>query len=227
MPASDAVPPQDHPPARVLFIGNSHTYYHDMPDTVKLLARAAQPPADMVWEGVFAGGSTLERHWHAGEAKEAIDRGGWKAVVLQEQSTRPVEDPQAMAEYVRRFHEAAVAAGAQTVLYATWPRRGRPYDLDAIAGGYESLACELSARLAPAGRAWALAQQERPHIELYDTDGRHASPLGSYLAACTLVWALFGRDPRACGEAQVPGVRFDEATFLLEVAFRATAQASG
>ena len=43
-------------------------------------------------ESVTAGGATLQRHWEGGGALAAIRRGGWDFVVLQEQSTRPLDD---------------------------------------------------------------------------------------------------------------------------------------
>jgi len=57
------------------------------------------------------------------------------------------------------------------------------------------LMAELTAGLlAPVGEAWQLAQQTHPEIELYQGDGRHPAPAGTYLAACVFYLTLFKKD---------------------------------
>ena len=43
--------------------------------------------------------------------------------------------------------------------------------------------------------AWQRVFQSEPGIELYDTDGEHASPSGSYLAACVFYAIIQGTSP--------------------------------
>jgi hypothetical protein len=44
----------------------------------------------------------------------------------------------------------------------------------------------------PAGAVWQAALAGHPTLPLYDKDGSHPSPLGSYLAACVFTATLFG-----------------------------------
>jgi hypothetical protein len=57
---------------------------------------------------------------------------------------------------------------------------------------YDSIARELGAILAPVGPAWQKARAGYPNLELYDGDGSHPSPAGSYLAAAVLVNSILG-----------------------------------
>ena len=72
---------------------------------------------------------TLEQHWHRKEAVEAVRSGAWDFVVLQEQSQRPIYEPQLMHEYARRFNREIRNRGAKTLLYLTWADEDRPEDL--------------------------------------------------------------------------------------------------
>src|SRR5687768_13654297 len=80
-------------PLRVLFIGNSYTYYNDLPSVIADLAHDAREARPILAEQLTVGGATLESHLEGGEAVRRIragsSRGAWDLVVLQEQSTRP------------------------------------------------------------------------------------------------------------------------------------------
>ena len=143
----------DQSSVRVLFIGNSYTYYNDLPSMLEFLASSESGFPLVHAEAVAEGGATLERHWRGGEAVAAIGGGNWDFVVLQEQSLRPVEDPDRMFEFARHFAEEIRKAGAQTVLFLTWAREGRPEMQPLLDRPYLSLGKELGAWVVPAGPA--------------------------------------------------------------------------
>ena len=69
------------PALRVLFIGNSYTYYNNLPGMVAQLSGGR-----IETRMVARGGSTLQQLWDFGEAPAAIREGRWDYVVLQEHS---------------------------------------------------------------------------------------------------------------------------------------------
>jgi hypothetical protein len=75
---------------RVLFIDNSFTQRNDLPGLIA--AMTSQRGITFKHELISAGGATLKRHWNAGRAVAAIERGRYDYVVLQEQSTLPVKN---------------------------------------------------------------------------------------------------------------------------------------
>ena len=91
-------------PLRVLFIGNSYTYQHDLPKLVTRMAKAAGIRG-ISERSVVGGGMTLEGHWKNGKALERIRNGKWDVVVLQDQSQRPVFNPPGTKKDARRFAE--------------------------------------------------------------------------------------------------------------------------
>ena len=74
-------------------------------------------------------------------------RGGYDAVVLQEQSTLPTKNAARMHENVRLFDGAIATAGAKTVLYLTWARLNAPESQQAITEAYTGIGRELGAVL--------------------------------------------------------------------------------
>lgn len=178
----------------VLFIGNSFTARNDLPGLIAQLA--AERGCALTSRLISAGGASLRRHWNAGSARHAIAEGGFDHVVLQEQSTLPLKNPQRMHESVRLFDEVIRAAGATTVLYLTWARQHAPESQDAITRAYLDIGRELHATVVPVGVAWKQVLARPPAPILHDRDGSHPSPAGTYLAACVFVHVLFGVDPR-------------------------------
>ncbi|NQU25321.1 MAG: SGNH/GDSL hydrolase family protein [Candidatus Nealsonbacteria bacterium] len=191
-------------PANLLFIGNSHTYYNDMPAQLAFLAAAAG--RTVVVDSHVEGGCTLQQHCEQTGAIERIGSRAWDVVVLQEQSTRPLEDPQAMYRSARILHAEIEKCSAETVFYLTWAQQDRPATQDAINEAYHAIAKELGARLAPVGVAWHNAMAANAELILHAADGRHANATGSYLAACVFFAVLLGQSPVGLpGHVEVDG----------------------
>jgi hypothetical protein len=198
----------DRSGVRVLFVGNSFTFANGMPELVSRLA-LGDPGAPEIFavQYVAPGGSLRD----AAEERRLVDllrEAPWDAVVLQEQSRLPSrsieERREDMHPPARVLHGRIAAAGARTLLFMTWAYRtgDRAHLLrgDSFAAmqtriwqGYTDLATELEAPVAPVGVAWAEAIARDRHLSLWAGDGRHPSPLGSYLAACVLYTSLTGR----------------------------------
>jgi hypothetical protein len=204
-------------PLDVLFVGNSFTARNDLPGTIGRLA-AARGKA-LRHRLISAGGASLRTHWNAGEAPGAIREGRYDRVVLQEQSTLPVKNANRMHENVRLFDGVIRAAGAETVLYMTWARRGSPDAQPAITDAYTAIGRELGATVVPVGTVWQrfLSRHDRP--VLHDRDQSHPSAAGSYLAACVFLAVLFEESPVGI-DIGIPGLTGEDLTRLQEAAWQ-------
>src|SRR5260221_13931672 len=131
----------------VLFIGNSFTARHSLPDLISQLA--ATRGTEFQYRLISAGGASLRTHWNAGTSLTAIKNGRYDYVVLQEQSTLPIKNAKRMHENVGLFDEAIKTAGAKTVLYMTWARLNAPDSQKAITDAYNSIGRELGAMVVP------------------------------------------------------------------------------
>src|SRR6476646_8429864 len=188
---------------RVLFLGNSYTYFNDMPAILAELAKAGHQ-CTVETRMVAPGGKTLKDHWESSASREALNSQSWDFVVLQDQSTLGVNfyfEGQARvggdelfrpyaelwANEIRKHH-------ATPVFYLTWARKATPIDQAALNYAYIHAAKTTHSLVAPVGLAWTRVRQTAPGIDLYYRDGAHPSPAGSYLAACAIYAAIFDKN---------------------------------
>lgn len=184
-------------PLDVLFYGSSFTSYNDMPAMFRRLAAAADPAIEIDDHLVARPGYSLDLHWRAEQEQQHLQSATWDVVILQEQAQAPLRKRERMATYAGRFTRAVDALGGRTVLLMAWAPRRRQGMTAPLAEATEQVGREVGALVAPVGRAWHRALQERPNLGLHSADGVHPAPLGSYLTACVLLTtALDGFDPR-------------------------------
>jgi hypothetical protein len=186
---------------RVLFIGNSYIYQNSLPSMLEALAHTLVPESPLDTESTLAAGVTLRWHQTQGAATQRIREGGWSYVVMQEQSLLGgmridgnvyLADPEAMFFPAARQLSARISAvGAKPLFFMTWSRKANLAAQNHLTQAYVRIAHELGAPLAPVGVAWERVRRERPELELYDTDGQHPGPVGTYLSACVLFASIF------------------------------------
>ncbi len=182
----------------VLFIGNSYTYINQLPEMMGAMLRTQAK--DVKVKVLAKGAYSLDLHW-ADEGpdspQQVIANEPWDAVILQDQSGRPVMDPDGLAADVVRFEKLIQANGARTILFMTWGHGGERFKemSKLIALGYSRAAVKSGAEIAPVGLAWFRAMQKDDRLVLHAPDQSHPNVKGSYLAACVLYATLTGRSP--------------------------------
>ena len=177
---------------RILFIGNSHTFCNGLPFQVRELLRTSNPVVEVAM--CATGGMTLGWHAEQPETQMAIKYAPWDYIVLQ-QKTHPFDgydillnDCKSLLPYIRKTQ-------AKILLFVTWAEKRFPANQVILDRAFAQVAQEIQAQLVPVSKAWQKILPEEPAIELYDTDGEHASPSGSYLAACVFYAAIQGASP--------------------------------
>jgi|CXWL01.1.fsa_nt_gi hypothetical protein len=181
------------PAPRFLFIGNSHTFVNDVPRMLRAVFAGVETRIET--EMQTEGGFSLEDHWNARTARRQIEAGGWTMVVLQQGPSSLDSSRANLREYAGRFAELIRANGARPALYSVWPTRDRLQDYDRAAESYALAAADVGGVLFPVAKAWSAAMRANPAIELYGSDGQHASAYGSYLAALVMFAVLTRQTP--------------------------------
>jgi hypothetical protein len=185
---------------RVLFVGNSYTYYHSMPQLFAAIAEHTMPGHRVETRFIGGGGATQQKHWEVGQALEEIRTSTWDYVILQGQSMLGLDDlrdpgiPEQFFEYAGMFNQEIRASGAETVFYMTWSRESSPQDQAYLAEAYSTIAQKTAGILAPVGLVWDRLR-DSPAVHLYERDGSHPSVPGSVVAAMTLSATIFGLAP--------------------------------
>lgn len=170
----------------ILFVGNSHTSNHGLPNLVQEMLVACGAGTEIAVEAAV--GPFLDQHLTFPVTQEKFTKRNWDVVVLQAQqySTSgkyahlyPIEPA---IEWIKRVKKQ----GGLPIMYPEWAQvRGgdegmRTYQLHC------AIAAQEAARVAPIGQAWYRAIRENPKLELHAGDGNHSSLAGSFLTACVL-----------------------------------------
>lgn len=126
---------------RILMLGNSFTFFNDMPD---MLAELTGAEVVAHTRGGARLSEQLNPNTRMGAATQAALREGkWDYVVLQEMSNGPITSPASFFSSVTRLCEQIRANGAVPVLYATWAYQRGGAKLRAFGMGYDQMYQQL------------------------------------------------------------------------------------
>lgn len=175
---------------RILFIGNSHTYFNDMPEMVAEQFRKEQYDCEVTM--IAHGGWFLEQHANEPDVRFNILYGHYDYVVLQEHA-HPFGPEEKFYGAVRQLNQWILEAGSKAVIYMTWAKKDEEFNQERMTLAHEQIADELGMLLAPVGKYWWEYMRSYPDIEMYYKDGQHASPDGSRFAA-KYIWNAIETD---------------------------------
>ena len=193
---------------QVLFIGNSFTYFNDMPYTFLNMAKTVDPDSRV--ESIAYGGYSLAQY--CDEDTEVgrlviskIVSYEWDYVVLQEQSLLPCTDEKGFVSAVKRLCGIVSQIGAKVILYQTWAYAENTDKLlstgmsyremsEKLVAAYGKAAAASGATVAPVGEMFARVKDSDYITRLINAnDGYHPSSTGSYLAACVIFRTITGK----------------------------------
>lgn len=190
------------PTRTLLFIGNSRTFYHDMPFMLRKMADSAGTPERYAITVKAWSGASLEENWADADVQRLLTQ-PWSNVIIQAES-RAQYDP-ALRPAFFTYGRKLVAAAQQTrsdplvivnwvygdTMFAGFPSYLRSGYYRAIQNDYRTLEDATGARLVNTGQAWELLLSKHPAFALYE-DGNHPTIHGSYFSALMLYTALAG-----------------------------------
>jgi len=219
----------------VLFIGNSYTYYNNLPDVINSIANSFGDT--LFYDSNTPGGLTAQGHWNNATTLTKIQQGGWDYVSIQCQSQEPSFSAGQVASqtfpYVKSLDSLVQASNscAETIYFMTWGRKNGDqancplyppvctYDgmQQRLRESYLLFADSTNASVSPVGAAWKIFRTQYPNIDLYSPDESHPSLHGTYLAACVFYSSLFHKS--SSGSTYVPGgISAIEASYIQDVA---------
>lgn len=176
---------------KVLFVGNSHTYFNDMP---QLFAEMCRSLSGEEAEVTMLAYSDRGLSWHREEyytLRFALLYGNYDYCVLQQQA-HPMPGEAETAAAAERIIALCRSCGTVPVIFMTWAMKSQPEIAPVMAARYRLLSEKTGALLCPVGERFAALTAEHPEIDLYWKDGAHASPCGDYLIAAAFASLLTG-----------------------------------
>lgn len=202
------------PAESVLWVGNSFFYYNNsMHGHVGQLLKAADPKTRTRATSVTISGSGID--WHdmesllrpngigrysfVGNNDIVFNKAGrqFDTVLVMDCSQCPIhpELKSVFQEYVKKDSDIAKKHGTRLALFMSWAYKDKPEMTAQLAEAYTTEGNKNDALVVPAGLAFAKAISKRPELEFYQPDKRHPTLIGTYLAACTTMAALYKKSP--------------------------------
>jgi hypothetical protein len=166
---------------KVLFVGNSFTYYNNLPQVVSAMAKSQ----DLIIETRHStvGGSSLQNHWKSqkgAQTRKMIEDENWDYVVFNNHSLSTIKTPKTFFKFSKKFADLVRKKGAEPVFMMTWAYKSNPLMLPTIVSMYKELGKLTNSDYVPCGSLFANAMKYRPNLELFHDD-KHPSPNGTYL----------------------------------------------
>ncbi|MEM6345554.1 MAG: T9SS type A sorting domain-containing protein [Bacteroidota bacterium] len=198
---------------KVLFIGNSYTYRNDLPKMIRDMALSTGDT--IITDQQTPGGATFQGHANSQATYNKIKADNWHYVVLQGQSQEPsFPINQVMAQtfpFAARICDSIRTYNSCTrpMFYMTWGRENGDQNnctnwppvcsyegMDSLLNlRYQMMGEMNNGYVSPVGAVWNYIRTNHPNIDLYDADGSHPSPTGTYAAACTFYALILQKDP--------------------------------
>lgn len=196
--------------ARVLFIGNSYTFYNNMPELVDHMATSQSDT--LIYYAHAIPGNTFKQHYENFAVREQLSR-KWDFVILQGNSRESSQPWDIFAAntlpYVKKLDSLFHASNpkGKTILYMTWGHK-RGDEINCITNQevctYEKMSAKVRERyllmrdtlqswVAPVGSVWRNFRRNHPDVNLYVEDNFHPTYAGSFLIASTIYTTIFGK----------------------------------
>jgi hypothetical protein len=199
----NCTPALAHDAIRVLFIGNSLTYYNNLPGMVRAVYKSTVPDALITTEMLASGGALIRDHLDRGHLKKVLATQHFDVVVLQELGGFPqcavdfygcADSPSALKEAVSLVRRA----GARPILFGTW--QASPTFQADLSRTTREMAKDLHADVADIGGA--IYAVNGNGIPMLDGSG-HPLQAASWLAAMVLVKTMTRHALPAVAPAQI------------------------
>jgi hypothetical protein len=175
----------------ILFLGNSLTYYNNLPELIKQLA--AHDGVVITYRTIAFPNYALVDHWNDGQAQREIKSGAYHFVIVQQGPSSQAEGRSYLLNYGLKFDSLCDLHHAKLVSYMVWPAKARSFDFRGVFDSYKLLADSAHAVFSPAGHAWLKVWEKDPEFKLYDGDNFHPNQHGSLLAAMVLYGSIMGK----------------------------------
>jgi len=220
-------------PKNILFVGNSYLYYNNsVHNYVEFMLREYYA-SDIDTKLSAIGGSRLHHHNidHLLDFKnlnldQQID------LLIMQGGSAQVTTKENQDEFINTAKDYAKKAqnlGIDTALYMTHAytkadSRYEPNLIEKIKTTYYSAGEASNSIVIPVGLAYEIAYAARPNIKLHHVDGTHPGPLGTYLAAATVLASITKESPVGLEFNYYDSISDDERAFLQEIAWKAYLQ---
>ena len=173
----------------VLFVGNSLTYYNDLPALVKKEADARSITLTTTMEA-YPNYAIID-HWEDGKVQELIAKEAYDFVIIQQGPSSQAFGREVLMTYGRRFKDLCETYGTKLVYYMVWPSVANFHTFEDVIKNHRDAAEANNALLSPVGEVWKQDIEFTDDYSYYGDDQFHPSLKGSKVAARVIGNTIF------------------------------------
>lgn len=165
----------------VLFVGNSLTYYNELPLLVQeiLLKKGKHISVEQITEPNYS----LEDHWVEGIVQQKIKSRTFELVIVQQGPSSQLDGKTMLVEYGKRLSRLCESNEATLAFYVVWPAISNYHTFDGVISNYSAAADSSKALLFNVGKNLKAHIDSTQDFSFYSGDGFHPSAEGSRFAA--------------------------------------------
>lgn len=174
---------------KILFIGNSFTFYWNLPSQVEKMSIERGLNWDI--KHFTLPSATLKTLWNNPDLKSILESETFDHVIIQEHSTNILTNAQGNSKFYFGQITSLIPNSTQIHFFSTWMYPSmQQYNTNneeyPIENSIKQIIDDTTAKIIPVGRAFKLFQDKYPQFEILMEDNKHPNPNGSYLASCII-----------------------------------------
>ena len=174
---------------KILFIGNSFTFYWNLPSQVERMSIERGLNWDV--KHFTLPSATLKTLWNDPDLKSILESETFDHVIIQEHSTNILTNANGNSEFYFGQITSLIPDSTQIHFFSTWMYPSmEQFNINneeyPIERSIKQIIEDTTAKIIPIGRAFKLFQSKYPQFNLFMEDNKHPNPNGSYLASCVI-----------------------------------------
>tara|TARA_Y100001958_G_C21164465_1_gene497596 strand:+ start:148 stop:930 length:783 start_codon:yes stop_codon:yes gene_type:complete len=174
---------------KILFIGNSFTFYWNLPSQVERMSIERGLNWDV--KHFTLPSATLKTLWNDPDLKSILESETFDHVIIQEHSTNILTNANGNSEFYFGQITSLIPDSTQIHFFSTWMYPSmEQFNINneeyPIERSIKQIIEDTTAKIIPIGRAFKLFQSKYPQFNLFMEDDKHPNPNGSYLASCVI-----------------------------------------
>ncbi len=181
----------EDPDLVILFVGNSLTYYNNMPSMVEDIG--IENGLNIETDCLCSPNYWFDNHWVEPDLARLLRSGKYDLAILQSGSAWRDNDADILFEYGKLITDLAKENDVRTGFFQVWPSVEGYFAFDKVIRNYAGVASSTDSELYQVGRVWKGYMDEVENEALYLGDGIHPSRKGSFLSAWVIFHTLFPR----------------------------------
>nr|WP_321232802.1 SGNH/GDSL hydrolase family protein [uncultured Psychroserpens sp.] len=179
-------PPE--PDYNILFVGNSLTYYNNLPNLVK--AEARQRGLIINTKTLAFGNYAIVDHWADGQVQSLITSNDYDFVVIQQGPSSQQDGYDMLVNGGAEYASLCEANNTKLAYFMVWPSINYYHTFGGVISNYTAGATANNAILCPVGSVWKSYIDQTNDFSYYGPDQFHPSLKGSQVAAKVILESL-------------------------------------